>query len=207
MAPSKEKEVLSFLLHSKDLQDNINNKNSGIIKIYTGLVVFYTKDILAQIKISSTDFDIILDNLYANGLISKIESKHNEYRGKMYSIYLPDNFISLFEKYKNNHQIILNEGKKELIINGKNISITEKSESYPLDLLRTLFKEKNKIWANDEIFDDWTTPHTERKDRLEKKQIYQAGLSVNEKISRIIGIENPFLIVTTKDVAINTYFL
>jgi flagellar biosynthesis regulator FlbT len=83
------------------------------------------------------------------------------------------------------------------------IVISKKQESDPHKLMKTLFKDTNKVWANDEILEDWGYEFGEK---LSEGKIYQAGKATNEKIAQSTKIKD-FLDVTTKSVAINKKYL
>ncbi len=88
-----------------------------------------------------------------------------------------------------------------LSFTGETIIISKKAESAAHDLLRTIFKGRERLWHQDEILDDWkvytNTP---------KNKIYQAGLAVNRIIAQETKIKD-FLLVTTKTIAINPKYL
>lgn len=83
------------------------------------------------------------------------------------------------------------------------IVISKKQESDPHKLMRTIFKDMLKVWANDEILEDWGYDFDEE---VSEGKVYQAGKAVNEKIAQSTTIKD-FLDVTTKSIAINKKYL
>jgi len=90
-----------------------------------------------------------------------------------------------------------------LYFNGKEITISKQAESDPHELLKTIFKDKERVWNNDEILDDWKFD-VEKK--TPKTKVYQAGRSANRIIAQETTIKD-FLDVTTKTVSINKKYL
>ena len=86
----------------------------------------------------------------------------------------------------------------------ENIKISERADSDAHELLRTLFKNKSKLWDNDDILDDWK--FCLDKKRIPKNKVYHAGKSVNRIIAQETKIKD-FLILTTKTTAINKKYL
>jgi len=86
---------------------------------------------------------------------------------------------------------------------GETITISKRAESDPHELLRTIFKDRAKVWNLDEVLDDWRFD-TEKK--TPKKKVYHAGKAVNNIIAQETKIKD-FLDVNTKTVAINRKYL
>lgn len=84
------------------------------------------------------------------------------------------------------------------------IKISERADSDAHDLLRTLFKDKFKLWDNDVILDDWKIDYDNK--RIPKNKVYQAGKAVNRIIAQETKIKD-FLVLTTKTVLINKKYL
>jgi hypothetical protein len=98
--------------------------------------------------------------------------------------------------------IDFDETKSILHFDGKEIIISKTRNSNGHYLLKTLFKNKGKIWEFDEIAEDWN-------DEYEKdgwNRYYNAGYAVNEKIAKETTIKD-FLDITNKTVAINKKYL
>jgi len=91
-----------------------------------------------------------------------------------------------------------------LFFMGESIKISSRAESDPHELLRTIFKDRSKLWSNDEILDDWEVV-IEKNDNSVMK-VYQAGKAVNRIIAQETKIKD-FLILTTKNTRINEKYL
>lgn len=84
------------------------------------------------------------------------------------------------------------------------ITISKQAQSAPHDLLKTLFKDRTRTWSTDEVLDDW---HYYLEDEeVPKNKVYQAGLAVNRIVAQSTKVKD-FLIVNTKNVAINKVYL
>lgn len=94
--------------------------------------------------------------------------------------------------------------KSILHIQNKAITISKNAQSSAHDLLRTIFKNKTKVWNTDEVIDDWHYYLPDEKPP--KNKVYQAGLSVNRIIAQDTNIKD-FLDISTKSVSINTKYL
>lgn len=101
---------------------------------------------------------------------------------------------------------ILDFDDKQSILSfmGESIKISKRAESDPHELLRTLFKDRTKLWSNDEILDDWEIIIEKNNNSIMK--VYQAGKAVNRIIAQETKIKN-FLILTTKTTRINEEYL
>lgn len=88
---------------------------------------------------------------------------------------------------------------------GASILVATKEESDPHKLMRTLFKDTHKVWANDEVLEDWNYSFEEIED-LSKNKVYQAGKKINKTVAEETKIKD-FLDVSTKSVAINKKYL
>jgi len=94
--------------------------------------------------------------------------------------------------------------KSILTFAGEAITISKRVENDAHDLLKTIFKNRAKVWNGDEVLDDWKVDYT--KSHIPKNKVYQAGKAVN----RIVAIETKikdFLEVSTKTVSINKKYL
>lgn len=81
----------------------------------------------------------------------------------------------------------------------KKILVAKKEESDTHKLMRTLFKDKHKNWANDEVLEDWGYAIDEE---TATNKVYQAGRKINGLVAQDTTIKD-FLIVTTKSISIN----
>jgi hypothetical protein len=70
------------------------------------------------------------------------------------------------------------------------------------DLLNTLFKEPEKNWSNDEIYEDWGEGDFKEK----TNKFYTAGYEINRAIAVETTIKD-FLILSTKEIRINEKYL
>lgn len=86
---------------------------------------------------------------------------------------------------------------------GQIITISARAQSDAHDLLRTVFKDKSKLWNADEILDDWRVDVDKK---TPKKKVYHAGKAVNRIVAQETKIKD-FLDVTTKTVAVNKRYL
>lgn len=98
---------------------------------------------------------------------------------------------------------IFDDKNRKLIFAGKEILIAKKEESDPHKLMRTLFKDVSKTWANDEIQEDWGYSFGEK---IKKNKAYQAGKAVNRTIAQETTIKD-FLEITTKTISINPKYI
>lgn len=92
--------------------------------------------------------------------------------------------------------------KSILSFNNKEIEISKTRNSNGHYLLKTIFKEKGKVWEFDEIAEDWEDEY--KKDGWNR--YYNAGYAVNEKIAKETTIKD-FLSITSKTVSINEKYL
>ncbi len=102
-----------------------------------------------------------------------------------------------------------NPDTKTLIFKQKKIIITKRAQSYAADLLETLFFKKTigELWDFYDVIKEWDqSMETEDISEDEKARVYQAGVSVNEKVEKKTDC-NDFLVITTKDVKINPRYL
>ena len=84
------------------------------------------------------------------------------------------------------------------------IKIAKRAQSDAHDLLRIVFKDRSKLWNNDEILEELKFNLT--KSKVPKNKVYQAGQAVNRIIAQETKIKD-FLTLTTKTVAINKKYL
>lgn len=112
-------------------------------------------------------------------------------------------FTKPTEKIESQKDILGFDGKNStLYFNKKEIIISKTRNSNGHYLLKTIFKNKNKVWEFDEIAEDWN-------DEYEKdswNRYYNAGYTVNEKVAKETTIKD-FLDITNKTVAINKKYL
>ena len=94
-----------------------------------------------------------------------------------------------------------------LCFQGKEIEISKTMDSDPHYLLSILFRDKQKTWACDEIWEDpYFSREREYKSETDWRKIYNAGYSVNEKIAKATMIDD-FLDVAKTAVSINKKYL
>jgi len=87
------------------------------------------------------------------------------------------------------------------IIN-KTVKISEGRDSNQHHLLITLLKNRNKIWAVDEIWEDWGNSE----ERPIGRKIYNAARDINEKVAIQAGIKD-FLYYNMKEVGIRREYM
>jgi hypothetical protein len=104
----------------------------------------------------------------------------------------------------NQEKLDFDEDESILYFSGKKIKISKRAQNMAHDLLKTLFRDKTKIWNNDEVLDDWHYGLTGEK--VPKNKVYQAGKAVNRTVAIKTQIED-FLDLTTKTVSINKKYL
>lgn len=97
-----------------------------------------------------------------------------------------------------------NDLARTLSFMGKEILISKKEESDPHKLIRTLFKDMSKVWANDEILEDWNYSLSD--EDVTKNKAYQAGKAINRTIAQETTVKD-FLSITTKSISINNKYL
>lgn len=94
--------------------------------------------------------------------------------------------------------------KSTLYFQNEAIVISKNAQSSAHDLLRTIFKDKTKIWNTDEVIDDWHYYLPDEKPP--KNKVYQAGKSVNRIVAQETKIKD-FLDISTKSISINKKYL
>ncbi len=87
---------------------------------------------------------------------------------------------------------------------GETIKISKNIQSAPHDLLRTIFKDRAKVWNTDEVIEDWHYYLADEK--IPKNKVYQAGKAVNRIVAQDTKIKD-FLEVSTKAISINKKYL
>lgn len=100
-------------------------------------------------------------------------------------------------------ELVFEEATRILHFTNEKILISKKEESDPHKLIRTLFKDTHKIWANDEILEDWGYSFDEKPS---VNKVYQAGKAINRVIAQDTKIKD-FIDVSTKSVSINKKYL
>ena len=101
------------------------------------------------------------------------------------------------------NKLAFNPTTSILYFAGVEIVISKTSNSDPHYLLKTLFKNKKKVWNTDEILDDWDF---DTEERPPLKKAYHAGKKVNSIVAQNTRIKD-FLTVTTKAVIINKKYM
>ena len=89
-----------------------------------------------------------------------------------------------------------------LSLKGASILISKKEDSDSHKLMRTLFKAK-RVWANDEILEDWGY---RMDDKTAVNKVYQAGKQINSVVAQEVQIKD-FIEITTKSASINKKYL
>ena len=93
--------------------------------------------------------------------------------------------------------------KSILYFAGEEILISKNANSDAHDLLRTIFKDRHRIWNTDEVLDDWKFDIEKKTPR---KKVYHAGKAVNRIVAQETKLKD-FLSVSTKAVAITKKYL
>ena len=95
-----------------------------------------------------------------------------------------------------------------LNLNKKRIEVSKTKNSDPHYLLTILFRDKQKVWAYDEVWNDpfFRLPGKEYDPREDWRKIYNAGYSVNEKVAKATTI-NDFLGITKTEISITKKYL
>lgn len=104
---------------------------------------------------------------------------------------------------KGKQELSFDDASRVLHFMDEEILIAKKEESDPHKLMRTLFKDEHKVWANDEVIEDWGYSYDEE---VSTNKVYQAGKKVNSIIAQDTKIKD-FLDVSTKSVSINKKYL
>ncbi len=130
--------------------------------------------------------------------------KVSDFRNKLDRIH--NYFITelLSDKENKPQRLDFDPKTSTLYFTGEAITISKRAENDAHELLKTIFKDKVKIWNSDEILEDWQVSHT--KSLIPKNKVYQAGKAVNRVVAQETKIKD-FLIVSTKTVAINKKYL
>ena len=105
---------------------------------------------------------------------------------------------------RSSDELSFDDKKSILHFLGEDIVISKNVQSSAHDLLRTIFKNKTKVWNTDEVIDDWHYYLPDEKPP--KNKVYQAGKAVNRIVAQETKIKD-FLDVSTKTVAVNKKYL
>ncbi len=164
-----------------------NNKNDTInLFLFVHTMLSLEKDGYLEIEDFSYGPKQMFD-LYDRGFLFTIRLKQGKEK----------------KEIKNPSSLSFDENTRKLSFNNEEILISKKEESDPHKLMRTLFKDENKIWANDEVIDDWGYKFGEK---VSENKVYQAGKKVNSIIAQDTKIKD-FLDITTKSISINKKYL
>ena len=132
----------------------------------------------------------------------KINLKDKFFDEKNKIIYKND-FKNPAKKIENQKkELSFKDDKSTLSFDNKEIIISKTRNSNGHYLLKTIFKNKNKIWEYDEIAEDWTDEYK----KSDWSRYYNAGYKVNEKVAKETTIKD-FLVITNKTVCINKKYL
>lgn len=125
-------------------------------------------------------------------------------RGFLFRVRLLGNKKDVYESFdKKSHILDFDDTKSVLYFADREITISKRAENDAHTLLRTIFKNRNKVWNSDEVLDDWQFDTAEE---TPTKKVYHAGKAVNRIIAQETTIKD-FLDVSTKTVAINRKYL
>ncbi len=115
------------------------------------------------------------------------------------------NFLTteLIKSENKQEKLDFDDTNRLLYFMGEGIIISKKEESDTHKLIRTLFKDIHRVWANDEILEDWGYSFDEK---LSKNKVYKASVAVNKIVAQDTKIKD-FLIYSTKTVSINKKYL
>lgn len=179
-----------------------STKNLAIFKKLEdlGVIKIDKRDLGEMNKTFKKNNKLKNESIIVEGYIIKIiEQKFSklcdEYEKKVNEINLTDN-----RKLKLN--LSFNNNKSTLSFNNKEIKISKTRNSNGHYLLKTIFKNKSKIWGYDEIADDWTDTY----EKDDWTRYYNAGYKVNITIAIETTIKD-FLIITNKTACINKKYL
>jgi len=179
---------------------------------------FYTKKIEKKYKLMKSFTELIKSERDASKVPNKINfnpkipivnlERDEEF---FYTQRLHNDIIEKLDEYhekqvkekSEKYNLGFDNEKRLLCFMNENIIISKKEESDTHKLMRTLFSDTSKVWANDEILDDWDYFCNEE---VSKNKVYQAGKAVNRIIAQETKIKD-FIIVTTKNVFINKEYL
>ncbi len=167
----------------KEVEDVLNNNKS--IDLNKKLIFFQT--------------DPVADDIYGAGI--EFNSERVEQIIETIKVTLAKWIDYLSETNLNDELPARYEPESNTLhFKGQLIKISARAQNNAADLLRTLFKKPEKVWATDEVLEDWNEKTTNT------KRIYFAGKSVNDKINQKTACID-FLVVTTKDVRINPNYI
>lgn len=140
--------------------------------------------------------------ILSNSTPNPVQFKKGEYQHHLTRIhnYLLDILMREVENQKNN--LDFDNEKSILFFNNKEVTISKTRNSNGHYLLKTIFKDKNKVWEFDEISEDWSDEY--KKD--DWARYYNAGYAVNVKVAKETTIKD-FLDITSKTVGINKKYL
>lgn len=105
-------------------------------------------------------------------------------------------------------EIAFDAERSALTFQGKSIEISKSKNSDPHYLLAVVFKDKSKVWAYDEIWDDmyFQRMHQKYDPKKDWRKIYNAAYSVNEKVAKATTVAD-FLDISKTEVSINKAYL
>ncbi|MDD5318415.1 MAG: hypothetical protein PHF79_01140 [Candidatus Pacebacteria bacterium] len=104
----------------------------------------------------------------------------------------------------NKRKTSFDDVKSILTLRGDDILISKSLNSDAHDLLRTLFKDRFRLWENTDILEDWQFSLNIK--LVPKNKVYQAGKSVNRIIAGETRIKD-FILTSTKTTSINKGYL
>ncbi len=165
-----------------------NSEQERFLFVHTMIALFYEEYLeIEDFSYGTTD----IFDLYNRDYIFKIKLKKK---------------IKIDEKnviIKNSKPISFDENTRRLTFMNEEILIAKKEESDSHKLIRTLFKDTDKAWTNDEILEDWGYSFDEE---ISDNKVYQSGKAVNRTIAQETKVKD-FLDVSTKSISINKKYL
>lgn len=110
----------------------------------------------------------------------------------------------MFEKNMKEKELTFDIENSVLYFLNEAIIISQNVQSSAHDLLKTIFKDKTRIWNTDEVLDDWNYYLSDEKPP--KNKVYQSGKAVNRIVAQNTMVKD-FLDISTKSISINKKYL
>ena len=197
--PQIEKVVLEPEELNKQARKNLESTQSGKIIKETKPHLFYNFQTMPV-----QEMDLIRSGKKdAESAIFFKLSKYKDHAKRVH-IYITTELIKSESSSEwDNDTLDFDDATSILSFLGEAITISARVQSDAHDLLRTIFKDRAKVWEVYEVIDDWGYQADEK---APKNKVYQAGKSVNRIVAQHTKVKD-FLIITTKNVAINKAYL
>lgn len=183
-----------ILQYPKEIDIVMGNKDKECLFIHT-LIALETLGYFEIENIWIFDMDLAPDKQIENYKV-KLTLKEKFFDDEKEVMFGIKNKTETKEPIKKD--LTFDDKKSILSFSNKEIKISKTRNSNGHYLLKSIFKDKNKIWEYDEIAEDWTEEY--KKD--DWYRYYNAGYKVNEKVAKETTIKD-FLIITNKTVGIN----